>query len=71
MVGSMVVFWAMGQETVGLKAPQMRIQRIDPLLRAGLHHHTPPSCQRTLQQIRQNLLQCAPLKMVEPDLAHS
>jgi hypothetical protein len=65
-----VAFGAVRQETVLAVRPQMRIERVDALLRSGLHHDVPAPLQGSFQQGRQHALQWMPLEMIEQHLRH-
>jgi hypothetical protein len=43
----------------------MRIERVDAVLRRGLHDHAPTALERAFKQIRQHLFDWLLLKVIE------
>ena len=48
----------------------MRVQRLEPLLRADLDDDAPAAIEAPLQEPRQSALERLPLKVIEKQLSH-
>jgi hypothetical protein len=55
----------MRQERVVAERPQMRIERLDPLLRRSLHDDAPAALERLFEQGREHPLDRLALQMIE------
>ena len=62
---------AVREEGIVAKAPQMRVERIAPLLSAGLDDSAPATDEAALQQARQRILKRGFGQVIEQYLGHS
>ena len=49
---------------------ELRVERLDALLRRRLHHHAPAALERALEQGRQHAFERLPLQVIEQHLGH-
>ena len=61
---------AVRQEGIVAVGPQMRVERVAPLLGAGLHDGAPAALEASLEQAGQRVLQRRFGQVVEQDLGH-
>src|SRR6185369_4077957 len=62
---------AVREEGIVAPGPQMRIERVDPLVGRRLHHDAPAALERFLQKLRQHAFDRLALQVIEEDLGHS
>jgi hypothetical protein len=58
----------MRQESLVAIGPQMRVERIAPLLRGDLDHRPPAALDALLEELRKDLFDRATVEMVEENL---
>ncbi len=61
---------AVRQEGFVAVGPEMRVDRLAPLLGAELHDRPPPARHAFLEQLRQHAFERLPVEVVEQDLGH-
>src|SRR5262249_29027915 len=61
---------AVRQKAIIGVGPQVRVERVDPLLGGRLHHDAPAALERALKQRRQHALDRLTQQMIEQDLGH-